>query len=338
MLRVGVIGCGGIAERRHLPVLSGLNDRVVVSAISDVSEDRLALIGDQYGVPQAHRYSDYESMLEKESLDLVHICTPHHLHESQAIASMQAGTDVLLEKPIATSVEEADRIIAVSEETGRRLTVSHNQLFRPVHRAIAGCVSDGSIGDIFLIRNEGFSSRHVVGRGVDQHWRTSASAGGGGPLIDNGYHQIYCAVDHLQSPAKRVYARIGRYVQDIDVEDTALLLIEHENGATSSVQVGWCAPGGGVRVEEIYGTRGQIRLGGELQVSVWQEESGVWTLVDIEPEGHDEAGFPALLCTFIDAIVNQTEVPVQPRAARHVLGIVRAAYESGTNGQPVDIV
>ncbi len=111
MLRAGIIGCGGITERRHGPVLSGMDDRVEIAAISDVSEERLAVIGDRYDVPGFARFSDYEAMLETSELDFVHVCTPHHLHESQAIAAMEAGAHVLLEKPIATSLEEADRII-----------------------------------------------------------------------------------------------------------------------------------------------------------------------------------------------------------------------------------
>lgn len=338
MLRAGIIGCGGITERRHAPVLAGLSNLVSISAISDVSEDRLNLIGEKYGVTKDHRYLDYESMLKTEALDFVHICTPHHLHQPQAVAAMEAGADVLLEKPIATDLDEADRIMSAAVRTGRRLTVSHNQLFRPLHQAVLACLLSGDIGRTFLVRSEGLSPKHVVGRGQDQNWRTSPTAGGGGPLIDNGYHQIYSAVDFLKSPAKRVYARIGRYVQDIDVEDTALLLIEHENEATTSVQVGWSAHAGGVRVEEIYGTEGQIRLGGDAPVSVWRKCTGEWEALSIEEEGHDEVGFPALARAFVDAVSGKGEVPVNADAARHALSIIRSAYESGRTGLPVDVL
>ena len=315
-----------------------MDDRVEIAAISDVSEERLAVIGDRYDVPGFARFSDYEAMLETSELDFVHVCTPHHLHESQAIAAMEAGAHVLLEKPIATSLEEADRIIRGAQRLDRRLTVSHNQLFRPQHRAVQDLLRSDAVGDLFLIRSEGLSPKHVTGRGVDQDWRTSAVAGGGGPLIDNGYHQIYCAVDFIRSPAKRVYARIGRYVQQIDVEDTALLLIEHENDGTTSKQVGWSAPAGGIRVEELYGTRGQVRLGGENPVSVWQQDTGAWNKIDIGPEGKDEFGFQDLAAAFVNSLSDgNSSVPVDPGAARHVLSIVRAAYESGESGLPVDV-
>ena len=125
MLRAGIIGCGGIAERRHGPVLASLNDRVKIDALADLAQERTELMGDKLGVAPKHLYSDWENMLAQEELDLVHICTPHHLHEPQAIAAMQAGAHVFLEKPIATSLEEVDRMIAVAEQTGCKLTVGH---------------------------------------------------------------------------------------------------------------------------------------------------------------------------------------------------------------------
>jgi UDP-N-acetylglucosamine 3-dehydrogenase len=337
MLRAGIIGCGGITERRHAPVLSSLKGRVELAALSDVSEARLAFIGDQYGVPPDHRYTDYETMLQSESLDLVHICTPHHLHEPQAVAALQAGAHVLMEKPIATSVEEANRIISAADYAGKKLTISHNQLFRPLHQAVMNHLQQGDIGEVFLVRTEGLSKHHVVGRGDGQHWRASVASGGGGPLIDNGYHQIYCALKYVQSPAVRVYARIGRYVRDIDTEDLAMLFIEHDNGATTSLQVGWCATTGGIHVEEIFGKGGQIRLGSPYPLSVWQEGAEAWSETKVGAEGHDEVGFPPLAEAFITAIEDDSPVPVPPEASRDVLAIVRAAYESGETGQPVNI-
>lgn len=302
MLRAGIIGCGGITERRHAPVLTSFVGHVELAALADVSEARLALIGDKYSVSSAHRYTDYEAMLKNESLDLVHVCTPHHLHRPQAIAALQAGSHVLMEKPIATSVEEANHIIEAADQAGKKLTISHNQLFRPLHQAVMKHISQGDIGDVFLVRTEGISTHHVVGRGEGQHWRTSVTSGGGGPLIDNGYHQIYCALEYVQSPAVRVYARVGRFVRDIDTEDLAMLFIEHNSGATISLQVGWCATTGSIRVEEIYGKNGQIRLGNPYPISVWQTGAETWSEIKVAEERPDEVGFPALAEAFITSI------------------------------------
>jgi UDP-N-acetylglucosamine 3-dehydrogenase len=338
MLRAGIIGCGGITERRHGPVLASLSGRVKITTLADLAEERTALMGSKLGVAPEHLYTDWEKMLAAEELDLVHICTPHHLHEPQAVAAMEAGAHVLLEKPIATRLEEVDRMTAVAEKTGRKMTVGHNQLFSAAHRAAMEQIRSGAIGTVFLVRSEGFGRSHVVGRGVDGHWRTQAKAGGGGPLIDNGYHQVYTALDYVGSPAVRVYARIGRHVQDIEVEDTALLLIEHANGATTSIQVGWSALAGAVGVNEILGTEGQIRFGGgDTPVAVWRKATGEWTHPAVETEGPDELGFPVVVRRFVDAIENDGEVPVSGADGRHVLAIVLAAYQSGKSGQSVEV-
>ena len=338
MLRAGIIGCGGITERRHGPVLASLKGRVTVTALADLAEERLELMGGKLRVASDHLYTDWEQMLANEELDLVHICTPHHLHEPQAIAAMEAGAHVFLEKPIATRLEEVDRMITVSARTGRKMTVGHNQLFSAVHRAAMEQIRAGAIGSVFLVRTEGLSRSHVVGRGVSQQWRTQANAGGGGPLIDNGYHQIYTALNYAGSPAVRVYARVGRYVQDIEVEDTALVLIEHANGATTSLQVGWSALVGGISVNEILGTEGQIRFGGgEGPVSVWRKETGEWTHPPVDAEGPDELGLPVAVRRFVEAIENDGAVPVSATEGRHVLAIVVAAYQSGESGESVEV-
>ena len=201
MLRAGIIGCGGITERRHGPMLASLNDRVAITALADLAQERLDLMGGKLSVGSEHLYTDWEQMLANEELDLVHICTPHHLHEPQAVAAMEAGAHVFLEKPIATRLEEVDRMIAASERTGRKMTVGHNQLFSAAHRAAMEQIQVGAIGSVFLVRTEGLGGSHVVGRGVSQGWRTEAKAGGGGPLIDNGYHQVYTALNYVGSPA-----------------------------------------------------------------------------------------------------------------------------------------
>jgi predicted dehydrogenase len=335
-MRAGIIGCGGITERRHAPVLAAL-DGVELVALADVSQERIDLLGEKHGVAEAGRFTDYEQMLRDAELDIVHICTPHDLHEAQAIAALQAGCHVLLEKPIATTADEADRMAAAAQEAGRKITVSHNQKFCAAHEATMARVRAGDLGDVFLVRSEGLSPKHVTGRGANQDWRTQSAAGGGGPLIDNGYHQVYRAVDVAGAPITRVYARVSRNVQQIEVEDLALVFFEHANGATTSLQVGWCAGAGSVRVEEIFGTAGQMRLGGDSPVSLWTRDSGEWTPVPVREEQPDELGFPPLVAAFVEAVRTDGDVPVTAAESRHVLAAVTAAYESGRTGQPVDV-
>lgn len=339
MLRAAIVGCGMITERRHAPVLADCADRVEIVALSDLSAERMALIGDMVGVPAGRHYQDYQEMLRREELDVVHICTPHHIHEAQATAAMQAGAHVLLEKPIATDVDQVDRMIAVSRATRKKLTVSHNQIFSPTSQAARRLIQEGEIGDPFLVRLEGFGGYRVVGRGVDPAWRADPTVSGGGPFIDSGFHSVYKAVDWIGSPVTRAYARIGTYVADVATEDMAVVLLEHENGATTSIQIGFIAPGGAVGMQEIFCTRGHIRLayGRENPVSVWRSSTGTWDTPPVETEPPDRLGFPQLVEKFLTAIETDGPVPVTAESSRHVLAAVLAAYESGRTGQAVDV-
>ena len=122
------------------------------------------------------------------------------------------------------------------------------------------------------------------------------------------------------------------------MEDTALVLIEHASGATTSLQVGWSALAGAVGVNEILGTEGQIRFGGgETPVSVWRKDTGKWTQPIVEAEGPDELGFPVVVQHFIDAIENNGEVPISGAEGRHILATVLAAYASGRSGESVKV-
>lgn len=339
MLRAGIIGCGAIAERRHGPMLLRFRERVQIAALADISEERTALLGQQLGVPKEHQYRDYQQMLAREALDLVHICTPHNLHEANAVAAVQAGAHVLLEKPMATRLDEVDRMNAAARQYGRKLTISHNQLFAAASQVVKQQIGAGAIGKVFLVRDEGFGGYSTVGRGVDRDWRSTATAGGGGPLIDSGYHQVYRAVDWAGAKAKRVFARIGTYVAQVPVEDMAILLIEHENGATSSIQIGWCAPGRAVGMHEVMGTMGQMRigLGRDQSVEIWQQAQPDWRTLTVPPEGPDELGFSVIVDRFLRAIETDGPVPVTGEESRHILSIVLSAYESGRTGQPVDV-
>ena len=340
MFRVGIIGCGGITERRHGPIWSSMKGKAKIVALCDVSPERLSLMSEMLNVAEEHRYTDYQQMLAKENLDIVDIATSHGTHEELAVAATEVGAHVVLEKPIARTVEEADRMIAAAAKKNVKLAVAHNQLFTPACRETVRIISEGVIGEPFLIRTEGLSSSHVVGRGTDQHWRTTKAGGGGGPLIDNGYHQLYRIRAWMNSPVKRVTARIGTFFHDIEVEDLALLLLEHENGGITSLQTGWCAPSGAVGMEEIFGKKGSIKFGqsGSTPIAIWTTETRTWEKPELETEEPDRLGFPTFLRLYVEAIEKDGTVPVSGEDAREILNIVTSAYESGRTGKTIDLI
>ena len=244
-IRLGLIGCGGIVQLQHLPTLCEL-DTVRIVALADPDDGNLAKVGATTGVPLAQRYADYRDMLAQAALDAVLIATPHHLHAEQVIAASEAGCTVISEKPMATSLEEAAAVLDAVARHDVIYTVVHNAVFTP-----------GTLHAIALLQGNELPEPQV-GRAksifpmTEAHhraspariWRASKAAGGG-CIGDTGYHEIYSLETLMCSPVRYVEARVQTRFFDIDVDDVALLLLEHANGAISTVSTSWGMVGGG---------------------------------------------------------------------------------------------
>ena len=341
MLRVGIIGCGGIIERRHLPGLLELRDSVEIAAMSDISADRVNLLADRAGVGAQHRYTDYREMLAKEALDLAIIATPLSHHDGPVIEAAGRVPTVLVEKPLADNVAAAERMAAACEKGGTQLCVVHNQVFRPAIEAAAALVATGEYGEPFLYRDEMLGASHRPGSGIEPDWRTQRAHGGGGCLIDNAYHCIYIAEHLLGSPVASVQARVKTFTHDYDVEDTALVLLQHKSGALSSIQAGWGIVAGryvAKRVYEMHASNGSFVFDHEgAPLAVFRPGKEGWETPDLAPERDDDAGYYVFRDRFFAALAAGGPLPVSTADALHVLAVVEAAYSSAKTGSSVDV-
>ncbi|MBI1774970.1 MAG: Gfo/Idh/MocA family oxidoreductase [Proteobacteria bacterium] len=138
MLRVGIVGCGLVAQCIHLPTLRELRDRLIVTAICDVSRSVLDAIGSEWAIPT--RLEDYRDLIAREDVDIVLVANPHVFHAETAMAAMRKGKHVLIEKPMCMTVVEADALIKVEEETGVVAQVGYNRRYAPNLAAAAEVV------------------------------------------------------------------------------------------------------------------------------------------------------------------------------------------------------
>ncbi len=334
MLKAAIIGCGRIVEEGHLRAYQALRDRVRVVALADPTPERRALIGEALEVPESARYADYRELLRRESPDFVDLALPHFLHEEVTIACAQAGLHILTEKPLTTSLPSADRILEAVERAGVSLGVIHNYRYLAHNARALALIAEGRIGRPFFVRSEGLGGSYYPGAAeYDPGWRARGERAGGGALLDNGYHGIYLAEAFMGSPVERVYARVGTYVRSQDVDDLAVVLLEHENGGISSVQVSWAVRGGGQYVSEVHGTQGSLRfVNGRLEL--FENTRGEWV---VQETGELDFGrsFISLFADFLTALERGEPPPLDGRAARHNLAIVIAAYESSKRGRPI---
>ena len=158
-LRVGVIGCGSIAQHRHLPEYIA-NKNVELVAVCDINENRVKEIAEKY---EAAAYTNYEELLTSGTVDAVSVCTPNYLHAPISIAALNAGLHVLCEKPMATSKQEAEAMIAASKRSDKKLMIAHNQRFVPSHQRARQLIASGEIGKIY-------SFRTAFGHGGPEGW------------------------------------------------------------------------------------------------------------------------------------------------------------------------
>ncbi len=334
-LKVGIIGCGRIVETSHLPALIGLSEYATVVAVADSSEIRRSAARILTGLPESKVYADYRDMLASERLDVVDIALPHYLHERAAVDAASAGVNIIIEKPLAPTVAEADRMIEAAERAGVQLAVVHNYLYRPPEAEALRLIQEDTIGRPFLVRLESLGAGHYLGAaGYDPDWRTRPLVAGGGALLDNGYHYFYSARHFLGRPAESVFARVATLGQPIDVDDTALVVMSHVGGAVSSIQVSWALAGGGQRVSGIHGPNGSIAFGYEGHpISLFLESVGRWNHLDIRPGDGFTSLFRACFRSFIDGM----PPPVGPAEARLNLALIRSAYQSQNEHRAVKV-
>jgi predicted dehydrogenase len=184
-LKVAIIGCGGIANGKHLPSLSKLNE-VEISAFCDISLEKAQLAADKFGAAGAKVYEEYQELLEDSSIDIVHVCTPNDTHAEITIAALESGKHVLCEKPMAKTAADARRMAEAAKRTGKKLTIGYNNRFRADSMHLKQVCDNGELGEIY------FAKAHAVRRRGVPTWGVflDEEKQGGGPLIDIGTHAL----------------------------------------------------------------------------------------------------------------------------------------------------
>ncbi|MDR3119865.1 MAG: Gfo/Idh/MocA family oxidoreductase, partial [Clostridiales bacterium] len=158
-LKVGIVGCGGIANQKHMPSItkSGLADIV---AFCDLVPERAELAAKEYGAPGAKVYGSYKELVA-EKLDAVYVCTPNRSHCEISIAALRAGRNVLCEKPMAINYAEAQAMCAAAKESGRLLTIGYQSRYRPDSQYLKKECENGVLGEIYYARAKAIRRRAV---------------------------------------------------------------------------------------------------------------------------------------------------------------------------------
>lgn len=352
-IRVGIIGCGGIAFGKHMPGLSKL-PKVEMAAFCDIVEERAGNAAKKYGGENPDVYTDYRRLLEDKSIEVVHICTPNKSHILAAEA-LEAGKHVMCEKPMAKNTADARVMLEAAERTGKKLTIGYQNRFRADSQYLHRLCENGELGDIYYARAHAIRRRAVPTWGVFLNKEEQ----GGGPLIDIGTHaldltlwmmnnykvkSVMGSVFHKLSHMKDAANAWGPWEPEkFTVEDSAFGYITMQNGAVIVLEASWALNTlqTGEAKTTLCGTLAGadmlegLRINGEKYGKLYVTKPGLdasgvdFYSADAESAGDLEARW------WIECVLNDGEPVVKPREALVVTEILEAIYESGNTGKPV---
>ncbi|HEY6103786.1 MAG TPA: Gfo/Idh/MocA family oxidoreductase [bacterium] len=245
-VRVGIVGCGWVTEYRHLPALRRLPEAEVI-AVADVDEIRLNRVADRFHLPSRH--TDFRALLGDPAIDAVAVCTPLTTHAEIGLAALDAGKHLLIEKPLAASLEECDRLIARAQSADRTAMVGLNLRWHRLVRQAREICRSGVLGSI-LMANTVLASYHPT----IPAWREQR-AEGGGVLCEQAVHMYDLWRYVLDTEVDEVFAttRTGRWR-----EETATVTGRLADGTLVSSEFSWGT--GNVCYLDIYGERGRLQV------------------------------------------------------------------------------
>lgn len=343
-LRVGMIGCGDVGERSA----TGLRDaeHTALAGVVDINEGVARGLGEAFDVPWT---CDAAKLLARADVDAVYVAVPNHLLASIVIQAARAGKHVLCEKPMATSLADADRMIAACEEARVALGVAFEAQLTPELQRLRRIIASGGIGTIIGTRIIAMLDKpdtywaHGYDHRTATNWRASKSAAGGGMLISTHIHDINTVRYLTGLEARRVYAEYGTYVTPVEVEDLAYVTIRYDSGAIGSIEGSSCIKGNGMDRDVgnyIYGRAGQVVLADTLRIYTAMEveglSPGVWHEMG-KPPTSLLVGRARVMDGFGSAVLEGRPLPVSGRDGRAALAVALSAYQAGARGHPVDI-
>ncbi|TAK22810.1 MAG: Gfo/Idh/MocA family oxidoreductase [Chloroflexota bacterium] len=354
-LRAGVIGCGGISNS-HTKALS-LMPEVNLVAVSDIDESRARAFVEQYGAE--HAYTNVDEMLARDDIDFVVNATANNLHAPLSIKALEAGKHVLVQKPMALTLVEADAMIAAEKRSGKKLMVSFFEFFHPAFKRAKELVDRGAIGDVFFVK--AIMAWYTPSTDV---WRFDPKISGGGILMDGHVHHVAYFLHLLGDPVvESVYSEHGTLNSDARVEDTGVTLIRTSraigeiSGSNRVLEPN--AQNGRLFKEwiEISGSKGTIHIrpterpslrvflnDGELP----EDLSGGWIAPRLEWVPFHERGRSAHFNPeedpwvgehrhFVECIREDKPVISNGQFGRNVLEVLMAGYQSGRERRAIPL-
>ena len=353
-VRIGIIGCGGVANGKHMPNLKKMDSMMEMVAFCDIEKERAETAAAKYGAEGASVYEDYRELLARRDIDAVHVLTHNSAHDFITIDALDAGKHVMCEKPMTTTYDKALNMCAAAKRNKKLLTVGYQ--FRSIlnHQYLKKIIMDGDLGDIYFARCTSNRRRGLPtwGRFLDKEKQ------GGGPLIDCATHSLDMVLWLMnnyepESVYGRTYNLLGTNPDTVtniwhkwdhsklEVEDAAFAFITFKNGATVSLETSWVLNAIDDSHTILCGTKAGadlvdgVRVNGEREGALYVNKYEVLDLYRPKYQNEKLSEYEYEMKQWLDAILNGGTPHVLAEEAAVVTRILEGIYKSAESGKVV---
>lgn len=322
-IKFGILGCGMIANV-HAAAIKGIDEAELVG-VADAKLSAALSFAERHGVTA---YESYEEMLASD-IDVICICTPSGHHAQNAKDAMTAGKHVVIEKPIALTLDDADMLIDIKNKTGKLLTVISQLRFSPDVSRVKKLIEAGAFGKITICNlfMNYYRSREYYSSSA---WKGTRSFDGG-VLMNQGIHGIDLMV-YIMGGISEASSRAETFSHNIETEDTIVSSVKFECGAVGTIEASTCTYPGFDRRIEIYGDKGYVFMRENVieQMMTDGEKKEVAPTNTIstskDPASLDEKMHRAQIMNMIDAITKGTELFVTAEDGRKAVETIKTIY------------
>ena len=342
-IRVGIIGCGKIAQVRHIPEYAA-NPHVEVYGFYDINQARTEELAKKYG---GKAFASYEELLADPAIEAVSVCVANHAHAEISIAALKAGKHVLCEKPMAVTLEECEAMVAAAKESGKYLMIGQNQRLAKAHSKAKELIAQGAIGKVLTFRT-------IFGHGGPETWsidpgsnvwffdKTKAAMGA---MADLGIHKTDMIQYVLGTKIVKTQAVLTTLDkkdatgQLIGVDDNAICIYQMENGVIGTMTASWTYYAAEDNTTVIYGTKGELRLYDDPKYSV-QQINADGTRIDYQIDQiqtNDNQTASGIIDLFVESLVEQKAPEISGENVLHAMKAVFASIESSAKGCAIEV-
>ena len=354
-VRIGIIGCGGIANGKHMPSLKQIAE-VQMVAFCDIIPEKAEKAAKEFGTPNAKIYTDYKELLNDPEIEVVHVLTPNRSHADITIDALYAGKHVMCEKPMAKTAADAKRMLEAAKATGKLLTIGYQHRQKVSAQYAKQYIDEGSLGEIY------YANCYAIRRRGTPNWGVFLSEyeQGGGPIIDIATHSLdltlylmnnyepamvlgktHKSIEHPE--AGNAWGDNG--VSETELEEAGCAMIVMKNGATIMLETSW-ALNTDTEIQEgscrLCGSKAGLSIiNNELKINKVELDRAVDSKVNLGAggvafySGNSSTPPVAEARQWIDSIINDTKPTVLPEQAYVVSQILEAIYESSKTGKVV---